>query len=127
MTAKKQPASTRAKRDFHALTADLDIATDKLAKLKGIPSLVTPEAAAQTSALLDRPTHDRADDVQDEGGGYLKIWCPGYVYSQLYARCGSRSTRSTLQFVVMEALKKAGYHVLSEDLVPDRRRAKGPR
>ncbi len=106
------------RRQFHPLSADLDDATETLAKLKGIPSLVAPVTGNTEVDSDAAPVQRTARD--EDGGAYMKNWCPDYLHDELSITSIKRKV--TINYLILEALRHSGYTIADKDMVQDGRR-----
>jgi len=90
---------------------------DALAVEQGLPSLTPPpksdDAAAPAALVAQEPPEP------------LKMTIPAYLSRDLAVRAAQR--RVTKKYLVMEALRQAGYHIEDADMDEDGRRARGPK
>lgn len=101
--------SSRKRLDLRSIKApaseDADVVANsqKLAEEWGAVTTVTPAKAATAS---------------------LRLEIPAYLDQELAEQAlrGLNGQRVTKQFLVIEALRKAGFHVEPGDLIPDKRK-----
>lgn len=111
------------RKAFHPIAADVDEVAERMAKQKGIPSLVAADRES------DESLHGQASDVRPaKSETQVRFTCPGYLADELCRAALETSRwggdRVTVNYIVLEALKHRGYHINDEDLVKDGRRAK---
>lgn len=116
------------RKAFHPIAADVDEVAERMAKQKGIPSLV----AAERESDVSHGTQAYAPAVVSaKSETQVRFTCPGYLADELCRAALDTSRwggdRVTVNYIVLEALQHRGYHINDEDLVKDGRRAKKKR
>lgn len=118
------------RKAFQPIAADVDEVAERVAKHKGIPSLVAPDQERNVIGA-DRVSAVSAEVPRSKSETQVRFTCPDYLVDELCraaldsARWGGE--RVTVNYIVLEALKHRGYHLNDEDLVKDGRRAKKKR
>lgn len=127
--ATREQAKTERKA-FHPIAADVDEVAERVAKHKGIPSLVAPERIRET-AVSEPITTSSPGAPPAKSETQVRVSCPDYLMDELCRaaldtqRWGGE--RVTVNYLVLEALRYRGYHVEEDDLVKDGRRLKKKR
>lgn len=93
-----------------------DAELDAFAARKGIPSLQAPETIPMTSG---KPQEAKAATPLSR----LTLELPVYLCTELRLRAASETCSA--RYLVMNALKEAGYRIDDADLVADARRTTG--
>ena len=129
---------------FRPISAPLDVPDDALQALGdrlGVPTMVKPEAkpvepvvvesSPVSSLSVQQPpapvqkaletlaeVHSDAPCPEEK----LTVFLPSYLMRDIRRSCVEQ--RATMRYMVLSALKTAGFSVREEDLVPDFRRVK---
>lgn len=109
------------KKEFVALSADMDDRLDRLADAKGVPKLVHPSAdTAGQGAGVSQPSPET--EIPRTRMKSVTLDLPDYLWSELKIR--AVQDESSLRHIVMSALKTAGFTINSEDMIQDGRRVR---
>ena len=131
------------KKHFRPLDEELDDVAERVAAAKNIPTLTPPTRGRadvpstptsrpaapvrSASAALPKPGPREARPEPERGRGVtqIRIRCPDHLSDQLVfeqQRLRRTGQRVTLNYLILSALRKAGYRVEEADLVEDGRR-----